>query len=224
MICIITAFRHELAPMLEGSTWHTEKVGGRLFYQRTLASGTELVATSSGLGKVMASATTQLMISSFAPRLLINFGSCGGLAPGMKIGDAVLASSVIEYDFNSLHKASPRLECEPTWIELLRKNFPFLKVGPLASADQNADTPEKRAWIHEQFQALAADWEGAAVVRVAHRNRLPALVVRGVTDIGNDELSREYAEHAAHVLTEMSDLLKNIILAIDEQLHRDSQY
>ena len=223
MIGIITAFRHELAPMLEGSSWQTEKVGGRLFYQRTLASGTELVATSSGLGKVMASATTQLMISSFSPRLLINFGSCGGLAPGLKVGDAVLASSVIEYDFDSLHKASPRLECEPAWIELLGKKFPLLKVGPLASADQNADTPEKRAWIHEQFQALAADWEGAAVVRVAHRNQLPALVVRGVTDVGDDELSREYAVHAAHVLAEMSDLLNNIIIAIDEQLRCGSQ-
>jgi adenosylhomocysteine nucleosidase len=223
MIGIITAFRHELAPMLAGSTWHTEKVGGRLFYQRTLSSGTELVATSSGLGKVMASATTQLLISSFAPRLLINFGSCGGLAPGMRVGDAVLASSVIEYDFDSLHKASPRLECEPSLVELLGKEFPFLKIGPLASADQNADTPEKRAWIHDQFQALAADWEGAAVVRVAHRNRLPALVVRGVTDVGDDDLSREYAAHAAHVLAEMSGLLENIIVAIDEQLHRGRQ-
>ena len=223
MIGIITAFRHELAPMLAGSTWHTEKVGGRLFYQRTLPSGTELVATSSGLGKVMASATTQLLISIFAPRLLINFGSCGGLAPGMRVGDAVLASSVIEYDFDSLHKASPRLECEPSLVELLGKEFPFLKIGPLASADQNADTPEKRAWIHDQFQALAADWEGAAVVRVAHRNRLPALVVRGVTDVGDDDLSREYAAHAAHVLAEMSGLLENIIVAIDEQLHRGRQ-
>jgi len=87
----------------------------------------------------------------------------------------------------------------------------------------DADTPEKRAWIHDQFQALAADWEGAAVVRVAHRNRLPALVVRGVTDVGDDDLSREYAAHAAHVLAEMSGLLENIIVAIDEQLHRGRQ-
>ncbi|NIA19676.1 MAG: hypothetical protein GWP07_04500 [Xanthomonadaceae bacterium] len=223
MIGIITAFRHELAPLLEGDAWQTEKVGGRLFYHRKLASGSEIVATSSGLGKVMASATTQLMISSFAPRLLINFGSCGGVAPRLKVGDAVLASSVIEYDFNSHDKQSPHLDCDESWIELLAGKFPQLQIGPLASADQNADTSEKRAWIHDQLQALVADWEGAAVVRVAHRNRLPALVLRGVTDIGADNLSSEYATHAARVLAEMSVLLKNIITIIDGQLRKNSK-
>ena len=218
MIGIITAFRHELAPLLSGDVWQNEKVGGRLFYHRTLESGTSIVATSSGLGKVMASATTQLMISSFSPRLLINFGSCGGVSPGLRVGDAVLASSVIEYDFDSLHKDSPRLHCALPWVDLLADRFPRLKVGLLASADQNADTPEKRTWIHEQFQALAADWEGAAVVRVAHRNQLPALVLRGVTDVGDGELSSEYAVHAAGVLAEISTLLKDIIAIIDEQL------
>lgn len=221
MIGIITAFRHELAPLLEGDAWQTEKVGGRLFYHRKLISGSDIVATSSGLGKVMASATTQLMISSFNPRLLVNFGSCGGVSPGLKVGDAVLASSVIEYDFNSLHKESLDLSCDSSWIRLLAENFPRLKVGPLASADQNADTPEKRAWIHDQFKALVADWEGAAVVRVAHRNRLPALVLRGVTDIGDDELSCEYAVHAVRVLAEMSILLKDIIGTIDGQLRKN---
>ena len=217
MIGIITAFRHELAPLLAGDEWQTEKVGGRLFYQRQLSSGTEIIATSSGLGKVMASATTQLMISSFNPRLLINFGSCGGVSPGLKVGDAVLASSVTEYDFNSLEKQSPHLSCDSSWIGLLADTFPQLQVGPLASADQNADTPEKRAWIHDQFKALVADWEGAAVVRVAHRNQLPALVLRGVTDIGADELSREYDAHASRVLADMAVLLKEIIDTIDKQ-------
>ncbi len=223
MIGIITAFRHELAPLLEGNAWQTEKVGGRLFYHRQLSSGSEIVATSSGLGKVMASATTQLMISSFTPRLLINFGSCGGVSPRLKVGDAVLASSVIEYDFNSLDKESPHLSCDSSWIGLLADKFPQLQIGLLASADQNADTPEKRAWIHDQLQALVADWEGAAVVRVAHRNRLPALVLRGVTDVGADELNSEYAAHAAKVLAEMSVLLKNIITTIDGQLRKNSE-
>jgi len=217
MIGIITAFRHELAPLLAGDEWQTEKVGGRLFYQRKLSSGTEIIATSSGLGKVMASATTQLMISSFNPRLLINFGSCGGVSPGLKVGDAVLASSVTEYDFNSLERESPHLSCDSLWIKLLTDKFPQLQVGPLASADQNADTPEKRAWIHNQFKALVADWEGAAVVRVAHRNRLPALVLRGVTDIGADELSSEYAAHASRVLADIAALLQDIIGTIDKQ-------
>jgi len=208
---------------MEGYVWQTVKVGGRLFHHRKLSSGSEIVATSSGLGKVMASATTQLMISSFTPSLLINFGSCGGVSPKLKVGDAVMASSVIEYDFNSLHKESPTLNCDSFWIGLVAEKFPQLKVGPLASADQNADTSEKRAWIHDQFKALVADWEGAAVVRVAYRNRLPALVIRGVTDVGADELNTEYATHAAQVLAEMSALLKNIIGTIDGQLRKNSK-
>lgn len=215
MIGIITAFRHELAPLLAAQPWRQESYDGRSFYRRQL-QGCGVVATSSGLGKVMAASTSQLMISRFQPLILINVGSCGGVAPHLKIGDQVLASSVVEYDFASLHKDVPRLQCAPSLVEMLADRVAGLHVGPVASADQNADTPAKRAWLHEQFQALAADWEGAAVVRVARRNGLPALVLRGVTDVGSDELEKEFSAHVDEVLPLLADTMEVMLEVLAE--------
>lgn len=60
-IALITALRHELQPLLASGSWRLEKISGRNFYRRNFA-GKEVVATTSGLGKVMAAATTQMLI------------------------------------------------------------------------------------------------------------------------------------------------------------------
>ncbi|MBN2231951.1 MAG: 5'-methylthioadenosine/S-adenosylhomocysteine nucleosidase [Deltaproteobacteria bacterium] len=199
LIGIVTAFRHELRPLLAAVGWDREDVDGRSWYRRD-HGGLDLVATSSGLGKVMAAATTQQLIAVRRPRLVINFGSAGGLVPELAVGAVVLSSAVIEYDFASLHRDVPRQQCAPELVARLRDAFPEIVVGPVASADRNADQPELRARLHRDHGAVAADWEGAAVVRVAHRNRVPALVFRGITDVGEGGLAEEFTRHADTVL------------------------
>ena len=202
-IALITALRHELQPLLALGNWRQEKIVGRNFYRRSFA-GKEIVATTSGLGKVMAAATTQMLIDRFQADLILNFGSCGALDPKLLIGDLILASRVIEYDFTSEHKAVPTTDCDASLLSELSRRFPYLKVGSLASADRNADTVEIREDLFSRYQALAADWEGASIVRVARRMGIPALVLRGVTDIGNDDLTTEYESHYKTVLPQVA--------------------
>jgi adenosylhomocysteine nucleosidase len=209
-IALIAALRHELKPLLSMGNWRLDKIAGRNFYRRTVA-GKAVVATTSGLGKVMAAATTQMLIDRFGVDLILNFGSCGALAPGLKVGDLVLAEKVIEYDFTSEHKSVPVTECDADLLSSLRARFPEFKVGPLASADRNADTPEVREDLFSRYQALVADWEGASIVRVAKRMGLPALVLRGVTDIGAAELSHEYENNYQKVLPEVAQSVDEII-------------
>jgi adenosylhomocysteine nucleosidase len=202
-LALITAMRHELQPLLASGNWRLEKVAGRNFYRRSF-SGKEIVATTSGLGKVMAAATTQMLIDLFEVDLVFNFGSCGALDPGLVVGDLVLASQVIEYDFTSEHKAVPRTDCDAFLLSELTRCFPGLKIGPLASADRNADTVEIRESLFTRYQAIAADWEGASIVRVARRMGIPALVLRGVTDIGDDDLTTEYESNYQAVLPQVA--------------------
>ncbi len=202
-LALITALRHELQPLLASGNWRQEKLAGRNFYHRSLA-GKEVIATTCGLGKVMAAATTQMLIDRFEADLVFNFGSCGALDPGLDIGDLVLASQVIEYDFTSEHKAVPMTDCDVLLLSELRRCFPGLKIGPLASADRNADTVEIREALFSRYQAIAADWEGASIVRVARRMGIPALVLRGVTDIGDDDLITEYESNYQTVLPQVA--------------------
>ena len=209
-IVLITALRHELQPLLAFGNWRLEKVAGRNFYRRSF-SGKEVVATTSGLGKVMAAATTQLLIDRFQADLVFNFGSCGALNPELAVGDLVLASQVIEYDFTSEHKAVPTTDCDAFLLSDLVRRFSDLKVGPLASADRNADTVEIRESLFTRYQALAADWEGASIVRVARRMGIPALVLRGVTDIGNDDLITEYENNYQTVLPQVAKTAEKMV-------------
>ena len=214
-LALITALRHELQPLLALGNWRQEKIAGRNFYRRSFA-GKEIVATTSGLGKVMAAATTQMLIERFQADLILNFGSCGALDPKLLVGDLVLASRVIEYDFTSQHKAVPTTDCDASLLSELTSRFPDLKVGPLASADRNADTVEIREDLFSRYQALAADWEGASIVRVARRMGIPALVLRGVTDIGNDDLTTEYESHYKTVLPQVAKVVESITTVLAE--------
>ncbi len=207
-IALIAALRHELKPLLSRGNWSLKKIAGRNFYQRTVA-GKKVVATTSGLGKVMAAATTQMLIDHFGADLVFNFGSCGALAPDLRVGDLVLAERVIEYDFTSDHKSVPVTGCDADLLSVLTARFPDFKLGPLASADRNADTPEVREDLFARYQALAADWEGASIVRVAKRMEVPALVLRGVTDIGDHDLASEYKNNYEKVLPQVA-------LAVDD--------
>ncbi len=208
-IALIAALRHELQPLLAFGNWHLEKISGRNFYRRNFA-GKEVVATTSGLGKVMAAATTQMLIDRFQSDLILNFGSCGALDPGLEIGDQILASKVIEYDFTSDHKAVPTTVCDAFLLSELARGFPGLNVGPLASADRNADTIEVREGLFSRYQAIAADWEGASIVRVARRMGIPALVLRGVTDIGEADLATEYESNYQEVLPQVAKVAEKM--------------
>ena len=214
-IALITALRHELQPLLALGNWRLEKIAGRNFYRRSFA-GKEVVATTSGLGKVMAAATTQMLIDRFQADLILNFGSCGSLDPKLSVGDLVLASRVIEYDFTSQHKAVPITDCDASLLSELTRRFSDFKVGPLASADRNADTVEIREELFNRYQALAADWEGASIVRVARRMGVPALVLRGVTDIGDDDLTTEYENHYKTVLPQVAKAAEQMTIFLAE--------
>ncbi|MEA3333886.1 MAG: 5'-methylthioadenosine/S-adenosylhomocysteine nucleosidase [Pseudomonadota bacterium] len=214
-IALIAALRHELQPLLAIGNWRLEKISGRNFYRRNFL-GKEIVATTSGLGKVMAAATAQMLIDRFQADLVLNFGSCGALDPELVVGDLVLASQVIEYDFTSEHKPAPVTDCDLSLLSELNRRFPELTVGPLASADRNADTVEIRESLFTRHQAIAADWEGASIVRVAHRMGIPALVLRGVTDIGDDDLVSEYESNYQMVLPQVAKVVEQLTTFLAE--------
>ncbi len=209
-IALIAALRHELKPLLSMGNWHLDKIAGRNFYRRSVA-GKDVVATTSGLGKVMAAATTQMVIDRFGTDLVLNFGSCGALAPGLAVGDLILAEKVIEYDFTSDHKSVPTTDCDARLLLKLKDRFPEFKVGPFASADRNADTPEVRNDLFVRYRALVADWEGASIVRVAKRMGIPALVLRGVTDIGDADLASEYEGNYQEVLPGVAKAVEGMV-------------
>ena len=78
----------ELKSRLQNS--QTENLAG-LQFSRGMLSGVECVVAHCNPGKVNAALCTQLMITHYQPRLVINSGVAGGVGPGRpSCGSAVL--------------------------------------------------------------------------------------------------------------------------------------
>ena len=90
---IVAALHDELASVLALMPDEQKQVvGGREFWVGHL-HGQEVVAVLSGIGKVAAATTATLLIERFGVQRIVFTGVAGGLGPGVKVGDVVLARS-----------------------------------------------------------------------------------------------------------------------------------
>ena len=125
---ILSALPEEQAGLLaqlEGARRHT--VASRDFWLGRL-QGKPVVLALSRIGKVSASLTASVLIGHLGVSRIVFTGVAGGLAPGVRVGDVVVAQDFIQHDLD----ASPlfpryevplygraRFACEPALTSLL---------------------------------------------------------------------------------------------------------
>lgn len=98
---IVSALHDELASVLAlMPDEHKAVVGGRAFWVGHL-HGQDVVAVLSGIGKVAAATTATLLIEHFKVQRIVFTGVAGGLGPGVKVGDVVLARSFLQHDMDA---------------------------------------------------------------------------------------------------------------------------
>ena len=148
--------------------------------------GVRAVFFHGGWGKVSAAASAQYAIDRWQPDLLLNLGTCGGFSGCVERGEIILADETIIYDiYERMSSAQAAIDFYTTQIDLsyLQQPYPLpVRRMRLISADRDID-PAEVAFLQEQFQAGAADWESGAIAWVAAKNGLRCLILRGVSDL-----------------------------------------
>jgi len=197
----------ELKKIMSDTLEHT--VGDMTFVSGKLY-GADAVVTVCGEGKVNAAMCTQAMIMEYAPDLIVNTGVGGGLADGLKIGDVVVASAVVEHDMDMSPLGYPigfvggvnrtEMPCDKKTADLLERctrelNIPCRR-GIVASGDQFISSDEKKAFLVRTFNASVCEMEGAAIGHVCIRNGVPFGVLRSVSDSGDDKAPMSFPEFA----------------------------
>ncbi len=148
-------------------------------------AGEDVVFFHGGYGKVSAAGSTQYAIDRWHPALLVNLGTCGGFGE-RKVGDIVLASETYIYDVVELMgNADEAIEDFHTRLDTRRwpaRLASRVVAGTLVSADRDLD-PASPPALQARYGASVGDWESGAIAWVAAHNRVPVIILRGVTDV-----------------------------------------
>ena len=148
-----------------------------------------------GVGKIAAAAATQYEIDTWKPDLIVNLGTCGGIAGQIAQGTILLVNETLVYDiYERMGDPDEPIRRYTTHMELGFLNEPYpidVARGRLLSADQDLD-PAQIPYLIEKYQAVAVDWESSSIAWVAAHNHTPCLILRGVTDLVEPQGGESY--------------------------------
>jgi hopanoid-associated phosphorylase len=105
---------------------------------------------------------------------IISIGIAGGLAPGLRAGDWLLANGVLT-DGKTVPTDEP-------WTSRLAARLPEAARALLLGVDEIVVSSARKAELHRTTGALAVDMESHVAARVAQRHRLPFAAARVVCD------------------------------------------
>ena len=207
---------------------------GRRFVTGTLA-GKDVVVVQSGIGKVAAAITAQMLIDRFGVCALLNTGMAGGLDPRLAVKDLVISTDALQHDFDLTafghargyiggggdHTVPTRFMAD---TDLLHKAMDAAAqvlpagskaiTGSIASGDIFVDDSTLKASLRDNFGAAAAEMEGAAIAQTAVANGIPFIILRTISDLAEhdasvsfDELERYAGQLAGDITTALLNTL-----------------
>jgi uridine phosphorylase len=140
------------------------------------ADGAPLTIQSTGMGGPSAAIVISELIS-LGMRRAVRVGTCGALAPGLALGELVIASGALSLDGASRALgATGEVAADPALTEALLAAGAGARTGAVASVDLFYDTPEQRPG----GEALAIEMECATLFALGSSAGIPvgaALVV-----------------------------------------------
>ncbi len=100
-IGIVSALHQELAAVLAAMPdERPQRVAGRDFWVGHW-QGHDLVAVLARVGKVAAATTATVLIERFGVERIVFTGVAGGIGEGVRVGDVVVASSLVQHDMDA---------------------------------------------------------------------------------------------------------------------------
>jgi len=155
-----------------------------------------------GWGRVSASATAQYTIDRWNPDLLVNLGTCGGFEGRASRGEILLVDRTLIYDIvEQMTDAEAAIQHYSTDLDLSWLGEPLppgVRRAVIVSGDRDV-TPESISNLVKKYDAVAADWESAAIAWVCRRNRKRVLILRGVSDVVGSSGGEAYGDYELFV-------------------------
>ncbi|AKC69996.1 phosphorylase [Pandoraea oxalativorans] len=122
-------------------------------------------------------AKLEAAIAHEGARGLVSFGTAGGLIPGLKPGQWIIAHKVLD-----MPEQAREYVTSIAWAEALRRAMPGALRADVAGVTAPVVSADDKAALFRESGAAAADMESHIVARVAQAHGLPFVVARVVID------------------------------------------
>ncbi|PSU96288.1 5'-methylthioadenosine/adenosylhomocysteine nucleosidase [Photobacterium kishitanii] len=207
-IAIVGAMDAEITNLLPHiKNKQTITIGQHRYYQGNIGSHSVIV-THSGVGKVNAAVTTTTLIREFKVDKLIFTGIAGAAAPQLSPTDVVISTALVQHDVDlTVFGQKPghmdgfddryfyaNSELTTQAFTAAQQVIGQQKVfkGIIATGDQFIANKQKVNFIHNEFNAMAIEMEGAAVAQVAFMFNKPFVVIRTISDKADGSAHFDY--------------------------------
>lgn len=227
LVGLIGAMSIEMASLLMEMQEKREQVIAGISFYQGLLYGVPCVVACSGAGKVNAAVCGQSMVMAYAPGALLNLGVAGGIGPALQVGDLVVGTACVQYDFDTSGLGDPpgelvinrvpvtRFPCDPVLSEILQEAgeeiYGQVHRGIIATGDRFVADARECAELYRRFGALACEMEGGSIAHLCYMNRLPMAVLRAVSDGANDSAPMDFETFAKEAAAKTQTLMKTAL-------------
>jgi len=223
---IIAALHEEIAPLIEDMEPGAirQHIAKRDYHTGKLA-GQDCVIVLARIGKVAAAATATALIERFGVVQVVFTGVAGGIGHGLRIGDIVIADSLVQHDldarpFFGLHEVPllgvDRCPVDPALSQRLHESAQAFLDGPLRDSIA-APVREKFALdaprVHRGLIASGDQFIGSAAHVDALRATLPTALAVEMEGAAVAQVCYEYGVPFA--------LMRTLSDTADDHAHND---
>ena len=193
--------------------------------------GVPVVVAKCGAGKVNAAMCAAAMVLRYAPSLVVSTGVAGGIGPDVKIGDLVVATHAVQYDYDTTAIGEPKAFVSAGGTEMVelptseRHNailaqyaaeiYSGVHRGVIATGDRFVADPDFCAALREEFGAVACEMETGAIAHVCAANRTAFCGLRAISDNANDDGKVDFLTFARDSAEKCIALLKASAAALE---------
>ena len=186
MICFVVALKKEAELLLERSkNLKSFKIADKIAYSFNL-EGIECILAISGIGKVSAGLTAQILIDKYKPGYIFNFGTCGGMNDSVKILNYYAVEKCCQYDFDVSAIDDVPVgyiqEYGRVYFDACVNGLDFLEKRNIASADKFTHKDEDVKIINDMNCSIC-DMEAGAIAQVCTSNNVPFVAIKGISDV-----------------------------------------
>lgn len=221
IIGIIGAMEEEIRLLKENMVNLTEDAYSGFTVFRGQLAGQEVALVQSGIGKVNATLSLACLVEHYLIRFIINTGTAAGVGEGIRVGDLILAQSLVHHDVDltafgyakgQMSGMPPVFSPDQEALKALEATCQELDYtyhfGLVGSGDQFIASPQQVAKIKADFpEILGLEMESAAIAQAAHVYGIPFIIIRCASDSGDDDANFSFDEFVVQAGAQSARLL-----------------